>query len=439
VAGEEQVDDAIGDVIVEVLHPGGEPASGLRSADDGGVEMADDAAAGDRSNRRGSPAMPTLGPELDAARARVVARGLAATAFGQLTPMVTGLGLSLEALGPLKQLQKRFFSDVPWTQDDDDALAEAIGPGASDVTRYELEPGLALFWGWEDGRFRLRVASDEPVAPPADDDAAGMELGQLFDGVVVPEATPSPRTVRFATPPIHHGPGRAYSSAAAADADPRVARLFRAFHEVTDVLVGPNFVAVTISRPRLWESLLGPMLRKVADEFTDNRGAESSPDADPPVMASGSAGSDSEPEATHRRPRQVERAWADLGLLRADRPEDLDRVVAAAHDDNPARRQVAAALLADAPREVATREWAELLSDPSRMVRRSVIDVVGGAGREALRPLLEQALDDSDAWVRWKALRGIAELGVQESRGAVETLGTDPDFRVRLEAARLSR
>ena len=71
------------------------------------------------------------------------------------------------------------------------------------------------------------------------------------------------------------------------------------------------------------------------------------------------------------------------------------------------------------------------------MVRRSVVDVVVGAGREALRPLLEQALDDSDAWVRWKALRGIAALGVEASRGVVETRAADPDFRVRLEAARI--
>ena len=37
----------------------------------------------------------TLGPDLDAARARVVAHGLAAKAFAQLTPVVTELDLSL--------------------------------------------------------------------------------------------------------------------------------------------------------------------------------------------------------------------------------------------------------------------------------------------------------------------------------------------------------
>ncbi|HEX9504532.1 MAG TPA: HEAT repeat domain-containing protein [Acidimicrobiia bacterium] len=380
--------------------------------------------------------MPTLGPELDAARARVVARGLTVKALGQLTPLVAGLGLSLEALGPVKQLQKRFFSDVAWTPEDDDALTDAIGPGADDVARYELEPGLTLFWGWEGGRFRLRVASDEPAVPAADDDPTAMELGQLFGGLVAPEATPSPRTIRFATPPIHAGPGRAYGSTAAADADPRVARIFQAFDDVTDVLVGPNFVAVTISRPGRWESRLGPMLRAVAEEFTGD-GGDRPPALESPFTASGRAGSDPEQEGGGRPARGLERAWADLGLLRADRPEDLSRVLAAAHDDNPARRQVAAALLADAPLGVATRTWAQLLGDPSRMVRRSVIDVVVGAGRQVLRPLVEQALDDSDAWVRWKALRGIAALGMEASRGAVETRTADPDFRVRLEAARI--
>jgi HEAT repeat protein len=66
-----------------------------------------------------------------------------------------------------------------------------------------------------------------------------------------------------------------------------------------------------------------------------------------------------------------------------------------------------------------------------------VLDAVTGASRQELRPLLEQALDDTDAWVRWKALRGIAALGAQLSRTAVEAHATDPDFRVRLEAAQV--
>jgi hypothetical protein len=392
-----------------------------RSASDRGVDVIDDT--------------PALGPELDAARARVVARDLTVKAFGLLTPVVTALGLSLEALGPVKQLQKRFFSGVPWTRDDDEALADAIGPGVDGLARHELEPGLTLVWGWVDGRFRLRVTSDEPAVPPADDAARGTELGELFDSVVVPEATPSPRTIRFATPPLHVGPGRAFGRGNH-DGDPRVGRIFRAFDDVTDVLVGPDFVAVTIARPRRWESLLGPMLRAITDEFAAERG-EAPPELEgSPVVASG-RGSDPERGAGSRPPRRLARAWADLGSLRADRPEERDRVLAAAHDDDPARRQVAAVLLADAPPGVAARSWTELLGDPSRMVRRSVVDVVVGAGSEELRPLLEHALDDSDAWVRWKALRGLAALGVEASRGAVERRVSDPDFRVRLEAARV--
>src|SRR5215213_9618783 len=93
---------------------------------------------------------PELGPQLDTARALVVAHGVAAKAFAQLTPVVSELGLSLEALGPVKQLQKRFFSDVPWTADDDKALADAFGPGVDGISSFELEPGLTLLWGWED-------------------------------------------------------------------------------------------------------------------------------------------------------------------------------------------------------------------------------------------------------------------------------------------------
>ena len=97
----------------------------------------------------GSNLGPDLGPDLDTARTRVVTHGLAATAFAQLTPVVTELGLSLEALGPVKQLQKRFFSDAPWTIDDDEALADAFGPGVEGMTSFELEPGLTLLSGVE--------------------------------------------------------------------------------------------------------------------------------------------------------------------------------------------------------------------------------------------------------------------------------------------------
>lgn len=383
--------------------------------------------------------MTTPGPELDTSRARVVAHGLAAKAFAQLTPVVTGLGLSLEALGPVKQLQKRFFSDAPWTADDDEALADAFGPGVEGTSSFELEPGLTLWWGWEHGRFRLRVSSDEPASGDdrtSGDDPPTAELGDLFDGVVVPEATPSPRTIRFATPLLHTGPSRAYASAAAAT-DPRVARLFADFDVVTDVLVGPDFVAVTISRPDRWERVLGPMLHLVNQAFVPGDGESPAPARTPTTSLTVASDPERAGARRARPPRRLELAWAELGSLRADRAEDLDRVLPAAHDGDAARRQVAAALLADAPADVAAATWSQLLGDPSRMVRRSVVDTVVDAGREDLRALLEQALDDADAWIRWKALRGIGALGAGPSRRALEPRVADPDFRVRLEATRI--
>jgi hypothetical protein len=264
-----------------------------------------------------------------------------------------------------------------------------------------------------------------------DDDRAGLE--QLFDGAVIPEATPSPRTIRFATRPIHGGPSRVYASSAAATDDPRVARLFREFDAVSQVLVGPDFVAVTISHPDRWEVLLGPMLGAVTEEFA---GAEPVAAAEPqrPAVQTLRVGSDDDPDRARRR---VDRAWAELGTLRADRPDHLERILDAAHDPEAARRQVAATLLTDAPATTAAREWRRLVDDPSRTVRRSVVDAISGTGREDFRPVLVHALDDPDAWTRWKALHGIAALGVGPSRAVVEARTEDPDFRVRLEAARV--
>ncbi len=378
--------------------------------------------------------MTPADPELDAARARVVRRGLTGDAIRELTPVVSAL--PLEALGPVKQLLKRFFSDAPWTAEDDEALADVVGAG-NDGGRYELEPGLTLEWAWENDRFRLRVHGDAVTPPdPTDtgDASPTTDLGETFDGVVVPEATPSPRTIRFATPPLHEGTARNYDSAAAAGGDARAARLFGDFEEVTNVLVGPDFVAVTIARPDRWEQLLEPILLAIADELTGAARDDAEPAA-PPARGARTGPADREPRA----PRRLERAWAELGTLRAGAPDDLARVLAAGDDAEPARRQVAATLLVDAPRDVAADAWSRLLGDPSRAVRRSVVDAVAGAERDELRALLERSLEDPDAWIRWKALSGIAALGAGPSTAAVAALAADPDFRVRLEAARVLR
>jgi hypothetical protein len=98
------------------------------------------------------------GPELDARRARVAALELTGPAVAALSPLVRTL--PIEALAPVKQLLKQYFSDRPWGDADDDALAELVGRRPEHdaaVGTTDLAPDLVLAWGWPDGRFRLRL------------------------------------------------------------------------------------------------------------------------------------------------------------------------------------------------------------------------------------------------------------------------------------------
>jgi hypothetical protein len=381
--------------------------------------------------------MAPSGSDLDVARRLVVERGLARAAFEHLT-VDAFLTLPFEALGPTKALLKRFFSTEGWGPADDHALAAAVGPGDG-TWRRALDADVTLDYGWVDGRFGVRVSAEgagtDAVADPGDPDP----LAGTFDGPVVPEATPNPRSIRFQVGPIHQGPSRWYEAAAAAADDPGAARLFAEFEEVANVLVGPEFVAVGLHRAANWERLLRPVLDVVTDEFAD---PDAPPDTSAPRVMGGPAGAgvvgggiapDARPGP---RLSRLDRAWADLGDLRPGiDPDHLARVRAAAADDDAARRQVAANLLGEADPEIAAADWARLTVDPVRSVRRAAVDAMVDAGRPELRPLLETALGDVDAWVRWKALRGLAGLGPEESRAAIEPLATDPDFRIRLEVA----
>ena len=148
-------------------------------------------------------ASTTPGPELDVARALVAQRDLTGAAVEALTEAVRKL--PIEALAPVKQLLKRFFSEQPWGESDDASLAELFGTG-SGSQHLALDDELTLVWGWEHERFMLRVIRDGG-APPADDTtldgSAEGDLGLTFETEVFPEVTPSPRTIRFSTPPLH--------------------------------------------------------------------------------------------------------------------------------------------------------------------------------------------------------------------------------------------
>ncbi len=368
--------------------------------------------------------------EQDAARRLVVERDLVAGAFGHLTEAF--MALPFESLGPVKTLLKRYLSTGPWSAEDDEALAVAVGPGEGWWER-DLDGDLSIAFGWGGGRFRVEVASrmgQAPGSPAAD------PLDATFDGPVVPEATPNPRTIRFGFGhPVHDGPSRWYESAASAADDPPVARLFHKFDQVANVLVGPDFVAVGLRRPGGWEALLAPVLALVTEEFGDpelesDRPAGTGAAGGPPWLAG-----QPHPIDDGRRLTRLEQAWRDLGELRPADPADLARLLAAASGPEQSHRQVAANLLKEADPLTAREQWSRLVGDPVRAVRRVAVDAMVDAGRDELRPLLESALDDADAWVRWKALRGLAELGPGPSREAITHKADDPDFRVRLEAA----
>lgn len=368
----------------------------------------------------------------DEGRRLVAERGLAAPAFAALTEAMTGV--PFERLGAVKGLLKRYLSTGPWAPDDAAALAEAVGAGDG-WWRRELDPDVTLEFGWREGGFQVRSESTAaaPTARPALD-----PLDATFDGPVVPEATPNPRTIRFGfAHPVQEGASRWYESASAAGDDPRVARLFADFERVANVLVGPDFVAVGLRRPTDWEDLLAPVLAAVTEAFADPDDAGA---ATPTGAAGGPAWLQGRPPPAaagteDRSLTRLEQAWRDLGDLRPARPADLPAVLAAASGADRYRRQVAANLLREADAGVARDAWAMLVADPVRAVRRAAVDAMVDAGRDELRPLLEAALGDDDAWVRWKALRGLAELGATASRHAIAARADDPDFRVRLEAA----
>jgi hypothetical protein len=350
------------------------------------------------------------------ARKVVAVRGLTPNAVAHLTRDALG-AIDFAALAPVKKLLKQFFSDEEWTAADDASLAALVGSGDG-WWRHDLDDDYAIEFGWRDGSFRIDVTARQLPGDP-------------FAGPVVPEATPNPRTIRFVTPPIHDGPSRWYESAAGVD-DQRVARLFAEFEDVANVLVGPDFVAVGLHRPDRWEQLLDPMLRAITTEF-----AATTTDTHQDEAAVGvSDESPARAEPTSRNDTALELAWKEIGALSPQSPADLERIVAAVSSTNTAARQVAARVLVDADPAVAEGAWSELLDDSSRGVRRATVDAMVDAARTALRPLLERALHDADAWTRWKALRGLVDLGVEPSHAAIAALANDPDFRVRLEVAR---
>ena len=314
-----------------------------------------------------------------------------------------------------RALLRRYFSDGPWTVEDDASLSALVGPGEG-WTSEELVPGILLSFGWRGGTFRVDIAADLPSAPRGDvpfDETSGpipqheRTLGETFEEPIVIEVGRNPAELRFVTGPGSNGPTGRYTRT---DQGPSaaVAALFRDFEEIDQIRVDPGVVSVTAQDALRWNSILLPVFDEITEAFAAPRAK--------PVD------------------RQYERAIGEIGSLNAGNPRDLARILDATTSPDPAFRRLAVAKLETADPLVVQKPWGRSLEDSSRAVRRAAIRAMAYAARTELRPLYERALSDKDACIRYYALRGIAQIGVGRADQSVERRKRDDDIRVRIAA-----
>lgn len=363
-------------------------------------------------------AMDSLPIDLDASRRVIVGHELVATASAYLTTDVA-VNLPFETLVPFKAHLRRFFSIESWSSDDADALSDLVVPHISEGWwEHDLGGGLTIAYGIRDGRFVLWVGGAGSAAPSIFD--------RIFDGPVIPEATPHPRKVKFTTggPPA---PGIWYRRLDETKPDdPLVQRLF-AEPDVTDVMVAGDFVTIGIGARSSWERRLEPLLALVTEFFSDRETSRRQPVR-------------TREELLQEANRSERTRPEELHLLDPDDPGDHSLLIEAMGVDDPRLRRIAVAVLLESNDADARRRAVVAgLNDPSRLVRRTAVDAAADAVDETFRTLFESALEDEDAWIRWKAVRSLGELGLETSRAAVESLGEDPDFQVRFEVARVLR
>ena len=353
--------------------------------------------------------------DLDVTRGVIAAHDLTATASGYLTADVA-MGLPFEALAAFKNALKRFFSTEPWTDQDAETLSRLVAPHLTEGWwEHDLGGGISLAYGIREGQFVLWASGASTPSVSIFD--------RVFEGPIIPQATPHPRKVKFTTGG-KPAPSVWYLRSDPTPADPRVRRLFDEPY-VTDVMVAGEFVTIGISGRESWERRLEPLLALVTELFETAEASEPERTRDELLAEAGSRSS--------RRP-------GELHLLDPDEPGDRRQLFDALNAKDVRVRRVAIAVLLESGDETVRRDVARRgATDPSRAVRRTAVDAAAGAGEEHFRSLFETALEDDDPWIRWKAVRSLGELGLGSSREAVSSLADDQDFQVRFEVARVIR
>lgn len=345
------------------------------------------------------------------ARVRVAKAGLtplaveriARTSFGRMP--ITLVDRARAHLG-------RFFSDGPWSVEDDAALSALVGPGEG-WNHEDLAPGIRVAYGWRGGNFKVDVDAEEPTDEAHADDGPSplpeheRTLGDTFEEYMVMEIGRNPAELRFST-----GPGTTHGSGRFTPEDPgpsaSVAALFREFDDIESIRIEPGVVCVTMRDPQCWYELLLQVFDTINDAFVPPR-------AVPPD-------------------RQYERALSEIGSLSVTEPRDLARILDATTSPDAAYRRLAMAKLETADPIVVQKPWTRALEDSSRAVRRAAFRAMAHVARPDLRPMFERALTDKDPCVRYYGLRGLAQIGVGRADQTVERKKRDDDVRVRFAA-----
>ena len=361
----------------------------------------------------------------DAARLRIAQAGLTRNAVERVSRTSFGR-MPITLVDRARAQLRRFFSEGPWTVEDDAGLSGLVGPGEG-WTEEELAPGIRLSYGWRFGSFKVDVQTDaaltdregggsdgdgrggaeesaaQPVLPPHE-----RTLGDTFEEFALIEAGRNPAELRFAT-----GPGMTKRAGRFTREDQgssaAVAALFREFDDIDLVRVDIGVVSVTIGRPERWPDILLGVFDTITSAFVAPR-----------VIA---------PD------RQHERAVTEIGALDVTNPRDLARLLDATTSPDPAFRCLAAAKLELADPLVVGKPWTRLLEDSSRAVRRAAIRAAAHVARPDLRLLFERALADKDPCVRYYAVRGLSQIGVGRADRSMERRRLDDDLRVRFAAA----
>ncbi len=372
----------------------------------------------------------------DRARVEVAERGHTNLVVEQIVHRSLGHAPPAIALR-VRLLLRQFFSSAAWTEREAGNIAGIVGNGAEWHT-LELDPDLRVSFGWRGGRFRVEASGDFPIEPAASTPTSGVfvdtagpaghgptiELAQApvpepvpvprslaasFDSAVSAECRAGNRVVMFKT-------GAGTGSAAAhwiRPTDPmhdeRIGALFCDFPQITGVQPGAGGFDVEIDETASWVELLLPLIARFCTDFA------------PPRL----------PTVEDRDNLRAEEEFAALDLRTV--AAQL-RVRHGLKDKNPHVRRLALEIMGRTDPLRAPQLWKTALDDPAREVRRVAAVGLSEARAEDLRPALERALTDSDAFTRFHAARGLWYIGAHHSRTALSRALFDADARVRVAA-----